>query len=447
MNRAREVIGESYPDMRIDTFAYQFSAPPPDVKVDEMYNVAFCPFIKNDRFSVTNAVNAKWKERAEKWSKATKNIMWREYWGCASGYPRQHSFVAAEDLKWINSALGFTRVYSETMPDVDCGGGKGASRDYRLRWDASAMEHWVLSRLMWNPYVPVGKYREEYIRRTYRKAATPMREFYALIAKTWFSDSRPTNYTDDSVGNASRYIVSAGIDKRVLELLDEAVRLADGDVPAVRKLIARQRALFGGLIGNGSAKEDPLVVPLVADGDWKKAAEVNGFLKASKNQLRRKGAAKRRTQVFVCHDTKNLKVRFVCHDPDPSRLEATARAPGQESFPGGDHVELAISTGKGGRCWHFGCDFRGGKADMMNGDMSADARWTSEAKVTNDGYQVELSIDFESIGAEITQENRFGVCFARMSTPRDFTEKREFSSWKGDRPQSVPVGSIFIDMQ
>ena len=95
------------------------------------------------------------------------------------------------------------------------------------------MERWVLSRLMWNPYVPVEQYREEYIRRTYRKAAAPMREFYALIAKTWFSSDRPSNWTDDPVGNASRYIVEAGIDKRIMELLDEAVRLAANDVSTV----------------------------------------------------------------------------------------------------------------------------------------------------------------------------------------------------------------------
>ena len=64
------------------------------------------------------------------------------------------------------------------------------------------------------------------------------------------------------------------------------------------------------------------------------------------------------------------------------------------------------------------------------------------------GYEVELAIDFESIGAEITQENRFGVCFARLSMPRALDERREFASWKGDHPQSTsPIGSIFISME
>ena len=449
LNEVEDVISQSYPDLRVDTFAYQFSAPPPDVKVNEMYNVAFCPFIKNDRFSVTNAVNAKWAARAEKWSKATKNIMWREYWGCASGYPRQNSFVAADDLRWINSVLGFTRVYSETMPDADCRKRNGKGPDYRLRWDASAMEHWVLSRLMWNPYVPVEKYREEYVRRTYRKAAAPMREFYALLAKTWFSDARPTNYTDDPVGNASRYIVGAGIDKRVLELLDEAVRLAADDVPAVGKLLARQREHFSSLIKNSSEPPEPLTVPLVKDGDWSKAAVIDGFLQVGKSAMRRKKAAKRRTKVLVCHDMKNLKVKFICYDPDPARLEsAAASESGREKFPGGDHVEMSIATKKGRQGWQFGIDCRGMRADMKDGEIEANAKWTAETNVIKKGYEVEIAIDFESIGAEITQENRFGVCFARLSTPRTLDERREFTSWKGDHPRAIqPIGSIFISME
>ncbi len=308
------------------------------------------------------------------------------------------------------------------------------------------MEHWVISRLMWNPYVPVEEYREAYIRRTYRKAAAPMRAFYALIAQTWFSDSRPTNYTDDPVGNAAHYIVGAGIDKRVLELLDEAARLAADDVPAVARLVSRQRDYFRELIKNCSSPAEPLAVPLVKDGDWSKAAVIDGFVGVRRNMMRAAKPSRRRTRVLVCHDAKNLKVKFICSDPDPSRLETKAPdASGCESFPGGDHVELTITTCNGRRSWQFGVDSKGNRADLANGDIDANAKWTSDVKVTKSGYEVELAIDFESIGAEITQENRFGACFARMSTPRTADEKRDFASWMGDHPQAVsPLGSLFI---
>ena len=136
-------------------------------------------------------------------------------------------------------------------------------------------------------------------------------------------------------------------------------------------------------------------------------------------------------------------------DPAPEKLEAAAVSEsGREKFPGGDHVEMSITTKKGRQGWQFGIDCRGKRADLKNGEIEANAKWTAETKVTKKGYEVELAIDFESIGAEITQENRFGVCFARLSTPRALDEKREFTSWKGDHPQSVAsVGSIFISME
>ena len=448
LNKSVEIIEKAYPDMRVDTFAYQFSAPPPDVKVHEKFNVAFCPFIKNDRFAVTNEINVKWAERAEKWSKATRNVMWREYWGCASGYPRQNSFVAAEDLKWINSKLGFTRVYSETIPDLDNRGAKKKGADYRLRWDASAMEHWVISRLMWNPYVPVEKYREEYITRTYRRAAAPMRELYALLAKTWFSDDVPSNYCDDAYGSAARYIVGAGIDKRLLALLDEAERLAAGDVPAVGRLIARQKAYFADLIGNAGSPEEATVVPLVTDGDWSKATVIDGFAKVGRGRKAALVPADNKTKVLICHDMKNLKVKFVCDGEDPANLESRdPKNVTHESFPGGDHVEFGITTSKGRYHHHFGIDCRNGRADIRNGDTSYDAKWESKATITQTGYEIELSIDFESIGAEITKENRFGACFARMATKRGTGRAKEFSAWKGVHPQSaMAFGPIFVSM-
>ena len=85
---------------------------------------------------------------------------------------------------------------------------------------------------------------------------------------------------------------------------------------------------------------------------------------------------------------------------------------------------------------------------MKNGNIDFNAKWTSRSRVTAKGYEVEMAINLESIGAEITRENRFGICFARMSLPRTPYEKREFSSWKGDHPQAMlPTGSIFISVE
>lgn len=449
LNRAMEIIEREHPEMRVDTFAYQFTAPAPAVTVHPKFNVAFCPFIKNDRFPVCSDVNAIWRRRSEAWAKATTNIMWREYWGCASGYPRQHSLVAAKDLKWINGSLGFTRVYSETVPDLDNRGKKGKGVDFRTRWDASAMEHWVLSRLMWNPDVPVEKYREEYVMRTYRKAASPMREFYALLAKTWFSDGAMSNYCDDPHGNAARYIVRPGIDKKLLALLDEAERLVADDMPTVRKLLARQKAHFKDLIENCGTLEEPTVVAKVTDGDWSKAAVFDGFSKVSRSKKAALVPTRRHTKVLLMHDGKNLLVKFICDDPDPSKLEGKAPDPSEkEGFPGGDHVEFAITTEKGLHAYQFGLGCKGRRGDLRDGSGAWNASWKTDVKVTATGYEATLVIDFESLKIELTKGNRFGVAFARMATPRNGEKKRDFSSWKGVHPQaSSAFAEVFLNQE
>ena len=105
-------------------------------------------------------------------------------------------------------------------------------------------------------------------------------------------------------------------------------------------------------------------------------------------------------------------------------------------------------TQKGRQKYHIAVDSRGKSGDMRDGDSGFNAKWTSEARIAKRGYVVDLSIDFESIGAEITQESRFDVCFARMATPRTPDEERDFSSWKGDHPKCEHyVGSIFISME
>ena len=454
LNRAMDVIGKTYPDMRVDTFAYQFTAPPPDVKVHENLNVAFCPFIKNDRVSVLDPINERWKIRAQKWSKATKNIMWREYWGCASGFPRQHSIVAEKDLRWISSELGFTRVYSETVPDADCrkkskaapkkktkGGRAKSGVDYRPRWDASAMEHWVLSRQMWNPNVSVDAYRDYYITRTYRSAAEPMRKFYEILRKNWFSDTKMTNYTDDMYGNAARYIVGMGDGDRLLALLDKAIHLAKEDVPALRKLLERQKAHFSNLIVNSPTPKDPVSVPLVKTRDWSKAQLIGDFFKVRKSHMELEVPAQVKTRVLMMHDQKAMHIKFICEGQNPGMLESSKQK--GESFPGGDHVEVAVLLDGGARLYHCGVNFRGERADMLNGKSVFNADWTSKVSLTKTGYEVEISINLESLRIELTRFNRFGMCFARLASTVGNIKNKNFSSWYGTRPQS---GSFFGDV-
>lgn len=306
LNRVMETVARSYPDLRVATFAYLYSAPPPGLKVHPNLDVAYCPFIKNDRFNVFAPENAKWRDRTLGWAAATTNVRVREYWGCACGFPRPLSLVAAEDLKWYRK-LGFSKVYSETCRDlcrrdeetgdvVLVGGSRFSS------WDLSAMEHWVISRLMWNPDQSVQALRDEYCTRTYRRAAAPMKRFFALIAEKWFADSAMTYYRDDAFSNAAHYLIRTRVADEMSSLLAEAERLAAADVPATRTLLHRQREYFEALLAGARKQEAPLAVP----------CRIEDFLItggcARENNVKGKGPM----TADVSVEGRKLKVKFLC---------------------------------------------------------------------------------------------------------------------------------------
>lgn len=447
LNEVVKEIRPLHPDIRIETFAYLFSAPPPDFKIDDSVNAVFCPFIKNDRLSVLEAENARWRRRAEEWSTATSNLVWREYWGCAGGFPRPHSPVAQKDLAFINGQLGFTRVYSETLPDqVSQRGTTG-----RERWDVSAVEHWVLSRLMWNPYRDVEKLYDEYFTRSYRSAGPAVARFYSAIRRSWFSDRHPSNYCDDAVGNAVRYIVRAGIEDELGAALFEATESAKGDLPQVRMLVSRLRARYDDWLKNAKdAGDPPIIVPFVVTRDWTKAAKSEEFVYCQ----RRAGAKSasgplRKTHVLLMHDRKNLYVRYVCDDPEPETLSVSPKRPedSPEVFPGGEHIEFGFIP-NGDDFYHFAVNVNGDRGDQKNGISSWNGRWAHEIRRTATGYEVDLTVDLSQWSIELSRCNRFGANFTRMSKAHGDVKGQEFTNWRGIHPQTnTRYAEIVLEME
>ena len=52
-------------------------------------------------------------------------------------------------------------------------------------WDVGLMNHWVHTRLFWDPTQDVDSLYRYYIRRTYREAAPQMLAYYELIKNSW----------------------------------------------------------------------------------------------------------------------------------------------------------------------------------------------------------------------------------------------------------------------
>lgn len=67
LNEMMKEVRAVYPDTIATTFGYQITAEPPAVKVDDHVLVSFCPYVKDDKHSILEPENEKWKLRADKW--------------------------------------------------------------------------------------------------------------------------------------------------------------------------------------------------------------------------------------------------------------------------------------------------------------------------------------------------------------------------------------------
>ena len=412
LNVMMEEIRKVYPNTRIDTFGYQITAPAPEVKVDENVNVCFCPYVKNDKYSILDPTNAVWKSRADEWaSKGTKNLIWREYFGDGMAFPRPIAPMVARDLKYISSQLGIRRVYAETIPDLTPSNKK---RMYSQAWDVSAMEYWVLSRLMWNPNQSIAALRADYLRRTYRKAAPAVGRFYKLIIDEFYKSSAASRFDANQYQESMRYLFKTGIEADCRAALDEAASLASTErIPAVSGLVARIRARFDDWCAHKNDFErQELIVPNTAD--WNKAN--------SSEQFYLRGAIGRNppesSRLSVRHDTEKLFVRFRCDDGRASHLTAPEYNPNEEIPLDGDGVKIGVALGKEAESPSvtLSCDVNGNRCDTKSVKpwRAFNAEWKAVCNRDKKGYTIDFEIPFKSLGLDSERNKNLEVYFYRL---------------------------------
>jgi hypothetical protein len=321
LNKVAEETYKQYPDKRINTYGYFFTVAPPKIRIHDIISVRYCPAVKNDKEPVCGPSNQKWKNGIDEWVKASGNITWREYYGCASYFPRPLADVVAPDLCYL-SKQGWNKVYAEILPDC---GNKYKNKVLANTWDVSAMDFWVITRLYWNPNQNVEQLRKYYLNRTYHQAAPAMERYYAAVRKSWYEDNAPSFYNDSEVVNAEKYILKKGLENFCREALTEAENKAAE--PNIRTMVQRHRARFEEWMKEAKAHSSPeITVPYVADAVsgsadinnavWEKAAQLDD-LKVMGNPKQQADPA---TVIKLMHDRKNLYIALKCIDKDPQNL-------------------------------------------------------------------------------------------------------------------------------
>ena len=241
LNRVTEEVNKTFPGLKIQTYAYFFTAVPPLVKLNNNIYVLFCPYVRKDHLTpLYSPINTQWWERLTEWSKITPNLVIREYYGILNeGRPLAE--VVAADVQ-ADLELGVRNFAAEIMPDLHRVWSDGALRGGEDEFDLSAMDYWLINRIYWNPKANIEELRKYYLRRTFREAAPMMEKFFGTVRQGWFEKLRPPSTWGNSRSMWQRTVLAKGKEEAMRQYLEEALQKASH--PASRILISRVRERF-----------------------------------------------------------------------------------------------------------------------------------------------------------------------------------------------------------
>lgn len=428
LNQVAEELAKDYPDLKIRTHAYIFTAEPPGVPVNPAIIPEFAAYpTKNERFPILSGKGSKiggydkgiWKRRFEQWGKDKKGELGFFGYYYAEGF-NALADTAAEDYRALAS-FDAVQAHTEGFP-VD--------EEELSAWDADGIEKWVIAKLMWDPSQDPETLRKEYIRRVYRGAEKEMTEFYKLIRDTWHNAPEDVfvNCHTSSNDIFQKLIVAPGIEEQARTLLAKAENATDH--PQAKRIIQRQRAYFEKL----GDKLGRISVPYVEESKnewqeassphWEKASVIRNFRKVDDwRSFARGEEAEHQTTVRVMHDNENLYVRFDGVDENLAG-QIKPSTPAGQAFPNGDRFEVRLRNAKS-RDYYFAV----GPGGHYYSHPSLGDRWKTAVTSDGDSWTALLAIPLNALGNDAQEYSAIKARLGRVYRLQG--DEREESSHNG----------------
>ncbi|QDU93450.1 DUF4838 domain-containing protein [Lignipirellula cremea] len=339
LNRMAEDLVKDYPDLKLHTHAYIFAAEPPKVKLHPAIVPHFAAYpTKDERYPILEQKSEEgreWGRRLRQWGEEQDvNFGFFGYY-YSDGYNALADTAGPDYLAL--SRMGGIHAHCEGYPgDVDA----------LNSWDYEGSEKWIMAKLQWDPSQDPAALREQYIQRTFRDAAGPMRAFYQLINASWHDPKNPTTVNCHTPGKEmfQKFLVDPGLEKQARAHLVEAQQVATD--PRSRNLIVRMLAKFDQF----AAELNRLIVPLVPESTeqwrqvdsphWYKAHQVGDFQRIANWQpLPEKAETKYETRIAMMRDKTHLYFKIDAFTSDGERVSPRSRG---GYFPQGDRVEIVL---------------------------------------------------------------------------------------------------------
>ena len=141
-----------------------------------------------------------------------------------------------------------------------------------------------------------------------------------------------------------------------------------------------------------------------------------------------------KTEAYLVYNSSHIYVGFKCQDPDPSQIRA--HLCDRDQTWNDDWILILFDTfNDQQRTYDFSCNPFGIQADQIEttsgGGGSWDAIWESDGRITEDGYVVEMSIPFRSLGFPRSQDDQIWGFDVVRSYPRNV--RHHIGSFPRDR--------------
>ena len=439
-NRVYEQVRRECPRVKpIKQFAYVFCNTAPAIRPAGGAG-DYAPYVKSHKKPVyDDDVNAAWHEKAEGFFKAGLPFSGLyEYYLCYTTpkFPHMVSEVAQKDLQYYlrNCRGNFRRYYLDV-----CCGDDGGTGDCALARDASSVEFWTISRLMWNADADVRSLRREFCRRAYHEAAPIMADYYEKLSEIYNGDVAGCFWNDRPVSAAKHYIVEKGHAAWVRKTLAAALSAAVD--PRCRELIRRHAAVMERWIGEAekAPKRVETLVPCVTDlkpeNDpaapfWQKAAKLCPITLIGQNK---EPGPQHRADYYVAHDRHRLYLLIVDNNKAAAKQLHEQIAKGEYGKPAKPGTPFEWNTpfelyldgdlGPKGSYYMFAAMYNR-RPWISNGTSEIGDRrdWTVDLKERPDGNGITALVSWylEDFGIEITKNNLVGAQFLTV-----------FSAWNG----------------
>ena len=431
-----EMVYEKYPDADLRVWAYHTYRELPDgVTIHPKMKVQFCPHGRcyGHRLDDPNCPrNASLYKLLQGWLKiAPAGVYTYEYLGYSFAFYSCEEMIQGHDFR-LYKKLGMLGWREDGFyPDS-----KFIPRIEKLGMKNWLPSNWqwayVTGKLLWDPRQDVTRLLDEIESLYYGKAYPVMKKYHALRRKLWSNTPQCLGYPR---GDGRRpYLLNVpGSREELNKLLDEAVKLAEGD-KLLQFRIANDRSWLNDywVKSNEKMKEQASKVmraptassKIVIDGEGKDRAWVGAYyltsgLKQPLTPEKKVLPAELKTTLGILSDNDNLYFLITAMEPSPAKMKLTGKP--DVNVWGDDCIEIFLYPPTAANVYyHLVINPKGAVYDAIGRNPGEQFSIPVEVKtkILKDRYVIEARVPL----AKLKQPERgeiWKISFARNRTIDD----------------------------